>query len=150
MNLKTSPHLSFEDLLIALTSMDPHCPHNKSRLDLIYRCYDFVRYSNENDLREIFEDIHRNESKEVIDRMVAEYMADKENSSEGLTYNDFEKGVISGTIEGTDRLLRLKFPLFRRIGCGRKKSGSLISSTMNTLILISCLKFKLNKQNINI
>ena len=68
-------------------------------------------------------DIHRNESKEVIDEMVTHYMALMDPSSEGLTYNDFEKGVISGTIEGTDHLFRYKFPLFRRIGCGRKRVG---------------------------
>ena len=62
-------------------------------------------------------------SKEVIDAMVDDYMALKNPSSEGLTYNNFEKGVIGGTIEGTDRLLRLKFPLFRRMGCGGKRVG---------------------------
>ena len=116
---------SFEDLLITLTCMDPHCPHIERRFMFIFRYYDNKRegYLNEVELRKMVRDIHRTESQEVIDRKVADYMALKDNSSEGLTYNDFKKGVISGTIEGTDRLFRLKFPLFRRIGCGRKRVG---------------------------
>ena len=116
--------LSFGKLLIALIYMDPHCPHSKSRIEFIFHYYyGCDEYIDDQDLRQMVEDIHRNESKEVIDGMVDDYMALKGPSFEGLTYNDFEKGVISGTIEGTDRLLRLKFPLFRRIGFGRKRVG---------------------------
>ena len=117
--------LSFEELLTALICLDPHCPHINSRFFLIFRYYDINRdgYLNEDELSQMVRDVHRNESKEVIDRIVAEYMALKYTSSKRLTYLGFKKAVISGTIEGTDRLLRLKFPLFRRIGCGRKRVG---------------------------
>ena len=147
MNFKRSSHLSFENFLIALICMDPHCPHSKSRLKLIYRYYKYVRRLKEKDLREMFEEIHRNDSIVVIDGMVADYMALKDISSNGLTYNDFEKGVISGTIEGTDRLFRLKFPLFRRIGCGRKRVGP---NVLNDEYPASDILFKLKKQNIYI
>ena len=123
--MNTRKLLYFEDLFIALICMDPHFPHIESRFRLIFHYYDYKRdgYLCEEEVKDMVRDIHRNESEEVIDGMVADYIALKDPSSESLTYNDFEKGVISGTIEGTDRLLRLKFPLFRRIGCGRKRVG---------------------------
>ena len=103
--------------------MDPHSPHSHRRIELIFCYYECNGCLTEEVLTEMVTNIHRNESKEIIDRKVANYMALKDTSSDGLTYHEFEEGVISGTIEGTDRLLRLKFPLFRRIGCGRKRVG---------------------------
>ena len=115
--------LSFEELLIALSSLDPHCPQICIRFKLIFNYYNFIGngYLSEHDLFEMVSDTHSHESQEVIERILADYMALKDPSSEGLTYHEFEKGVISGTIEGTDRLFRFKFRLFRRIGCGGKR-----------------------------
>ena len=123
--INTRKLMYFEDLLIALICMDPLFPHIENRFRFIFHYYDCRRdgFLCEEEVKEMIRDIHINVSEEVIDGMVANYMALKNTSSEGLTYNDFEKGVISSTIEGTDRLLRLKFRLFRRIGCGRKSVG---------------------------
>ena len=121
--------LSFEELLTALICLDPHCPDINTRFKLKFKYYSTYMsalrnaYLIEKNLFAMVSDTHSHESEEVIKTIVTDYMALKNPSSEGLTYNDFEKGVISGTIEGTDRLFRLKFPLFRRIGCGRKRVG---------------------------
>ena len=131
---KREDHMSFEELLMALICLDPHCPLINRRLSLIFDYYDIRRngYLDGEELRQILTDIDRNESKEVIDGMVAEYIALKDLSSEGLIYYDMKKEEFSGTIEGTDRLFRLKFPLFRRIGCGRKRVGPNVLNEVNT------------------
>ena len=123
-NTKSGSFFSFEDILIALICLDPHCPHINRRVRLIFHYYDINRDGllAGDELRQILTDIDKNESKEVIDRMVADFIAFKD-STESLIYYGFKKIGICGTIEGLDRLFRFKFPLFRRIGCGRKRVG---------------------------
>ena len=99
-NRPRGDHLLFDELLLGLAHIDPQCIFNDSRLAFVFRYYDFDRdgYLSKEELREMIEDIHENETSDMIDSIVNDYWFIINPFEEGLNYNKFWESVHNQTI----------------------------------------------------
>ena len=109
--------LYFEELLLGLAHIDPQSVYNFSRLEFIFRYYDFNRdgYLSKEELREMIEDIHENETSDMIDSIVTEYWFIVNPSAEGVDYEVFLESVHNQSLIIPSSLCRYKFRILRKI-----------------------------------
>ena len=113
----TRDYLDFEELLLGLAQIDPKCVFNDSRLEFIFRYYDFDRdgYLSKEEFREMIEDIHENETSDMIDSIVEDIWFSIKPSKKGVSFAQFSASVQNQTIMVSDSLCRHEFRILRKI-----------------------------------
>ena len=106
-----------EELLLGLAHIDPQSVYNFSRLEFIFRYYDFDRdgYLSKEELREMIEDIHENETSDMIDSIVNEYWFIVNPDEEGVDFEDFLESVHNQSLVIPVSLCRHKFRILLKI-----------------------------------
>ena len=107
----------FDMLILRLTYIDYECPPYEHRFDFIFRYYDFDRdgYLSEEELREMIEDIHKNETSDMIDSIVNDYWIIISPSDKGVDYDIFRESVHNHTLIIPGSLCRIKFRILAEI-----------------------------------
>ena len=83
------------DLLLGLADIDPQNVLARGRIRFIFLYYDFNRdgYLSKEELREMIEDIHENETSDMIDLIVNDYWFKINPFEEGIDYSEFRESV---------------------------------------------------------
>ena len=110
-------YLVFEELLFGLTHIDPQSVFNDSRLEFILRYYDFDgdNYLSKEEFREMIEDIHENETSDMIDSIVNDYWFEINPADNGIDYDEFYESVHNPSIILPDSLCRHEFRVLMKI-----------------------------------
>ena len=106
--------LYFFNLLTGLTYMDPL---NCCRIKFIFWYYDINRdgYLSKEELREMIEDIHKNETSDTIDIIVNDYWLIINPFEEGIGYTEFLNYVQNQIIIVPDSFCRFEFRILLKI-----------------------------------
>ena len=107
---KRDQYLYFVDLLLGLADIDPQNILESGRIEFIFRYYDINRngYLSKEELREMFEDIHENETSDMIDSIVNDYWFKTNPFEQGIDYLEFWNSVHNLTIILPDSLGRFE------------------------------------------
>ena len=116
-NQKRGDDLSFKELLLGFSLIDYRCVFNDSRIAFIFMYYDINRdeYLSKEELREMIEDIHENETSDMIDLFVANYWFIIDPSESGVSYTQFRQSVHNRTIIIPRSLCRHEFRILMKI-----------------------------------
>ena len=128
--------LLFEELLLGLAHIDPQCIFNISRLLFIFRYYDFDRdgYLSKEEFRKMIEDIHKNETSDIIDRIVADYWFTINPSERGVSYAEFQESVSNRTIMFFGSFCRHEFRILLKIISTLETKNEGIVSRIKTFV----------------
>ena len=109
--------LLFEELLLGLAHIDTQCFFNDSRLEFIFRYYDFDgdEYLSKEEFREMIEDIHKNETSDMIDSIVNDYWFIINPFEEGIDYDEFWDSVHNPSIILPDSLCQFENRILLKI-----------------------------------
>ena len=112
-----NPWILFEELLLGLALIDPQSIYNCRRLEFLFRYYDFDRdgYLSKEELREMIEDIHENETSDMIDLIVNDYWFVINPFEEGIDYDEFWESVHNQTIIVPNSLCRFQKRILLKI-----------------------------------
>ena len=110
-------NLLFKELLLGLGVIDTQSVFNCSRIAFIFRYYDINRdrYLSKEELREMIEDIHENETSDMIDSIVNDYWFIMNPSESGVSYTQFWQSVHNRTIIIPRSLCRHESRILMRI-----------------------------------
>ena len=92
--------LSFEELLIGIAHIDSQSIYNDNLIGFVFRYFDVDRdgYLSKEELREMFEVFHKNETSDMIDILVADYWFIMSPSDRGVDYQQFAESVNNETV----------------------------------------------------
>ena len=110
-------YLGFEDLLIGLACLDPVYIENLSQLELIFLYYDVDGdgYLGKEEFREMIEDIHKNETSDIIDSIVNDYWFAINPFESGVDFGEFLDSVNNQNIRIPRSLYPYKFRILVKI-----------------------------------
>ena len=123
-------YLLFVDLLLGLADIDPQNILESGRIAFVFRYYDFNRdgYLSKEELREMIEDIHENETSDMIDSIVNDYWLLINPFEEGIDFTDFLVSVNNQTIILPDNLCRFENRILMKIiSTLETKNGGIVS-----------------------
>ena len=132
--------ISFKDLLLGLALIDPQSVFNNSRIAFIFRYYDINRdgYLSKEELREMIEDIHENETSDMIDSIVNDYWFVINPFEEGIDYNEFRESVHNQTIIVPDSFCRFENRILLKIISTLETRNEGIVSRIKTFVSHYC------------
>ena len=139
-------YLSVGELLLGLAHIDPKSAFNRTRLKFIFRYYDVDRdeYLSNEEFREMIEDIHKNETSDMIDILVADYWFILSPSEKGIDLPQFLASVHNQTIIVSDSLCRHEFRILLEMISTLETRNEGIVSRFKTFVSHYCSKI-LNK-----
>ena len=110
-------HLLFEELILGLAHIDPQCVFKWRRLQFVFRYYDIDcdGFLNREEFRELIEDIHENETSDMIDHIVNDYWFIISPSDKGVDYEQFLEYVYNQSIIIPLSLCRFEFRVLLKI-----------------------------------
>ena len=128
--------LLFIDLLLGLANIDPKSLSNGSRLRFVFQYYDIDRdgYLSKEELREMIEDIHENETSDLIDILVADYWFIMSPSDRGVDFEIFMESVNEYTLIIPHSLCRIDFRILPKIISNLKTRNRGIVSRIKTFV----------------
>ena len=130
-------YLLFLDLLLGLAEIDPQNILARDRIRLIFLYYDSDRngYLSKEELREMIEDIHENETSDMIDSIVNDYWFKINPFEEGIDYSEFWVSVHNQTIIVTDSLCRFENRILLKIISTLETRNRGIVSRIKTFVI---------------
>ena len=135
-------YIYVEELLLALALIDPKSEFNCTRIAFLFRYYDFDRdgYLNKEEFRGMVEDIHRNETSDMIDTIVNDYWFILIPSDRGIDKTQFFECVKNRTIIVSNHLCRHEFRILLKIISTLETRNRGIVSRFKTFVSHYCSK----------
>ena len=132
--------LHFKELLIGLALIDNQSISNDCRIAFIFRYYDFDReqYLSKEEFREMIEDIHENETSDMIDIFVADYWFIIDPSESGVSFAQFRQSLLNQSIVVPDTLCQHESKILLKIISTLETRNEGIVSRIKTFVSHYC------------
>ena len=113
-NYENTENISFDELLLGLSCIEPNPYNGISRIKFVFRYYDADGdgFLNESEFRPIVRAINKRDSAEQIDQKLRNALKLMKASQKGISFKDFLECIGSLKFRGTSLLCRSEKPIF--------------------------------------